>query len=529
MTTSSAPHLAGPFADEDWRADLACLAESSREASRTFAADAVLIAALAARVPRSRNDERGSTDWTSFLREVAVARRITDRAATSDVTIAVDLVRRMPIALALLEEGRLPVAQCKALVEETLHCEDTIASGVDEELSVRACNLAAWRVRQEVQRLLVSIDADATAARAARATAERDVQLTPMRDDQAEVCLFGPAVALTAWFTTLDARARTLRAAGDPRTLAQLRFDLAVARSTSTGSASHPAAPAPPAAPASTPTPAPTPTPTPTPAPAPALAFPTSPASLTAISDSYTDCRLSRPVQLLVHVPVTTALGLSNEPGWLEGCGWISAPQIRQLMPVAELRQVCTTDTGQVVDLADRATRPAPTPAAVRAALIEMATQPFAITDKTWRTEPRHDASAALDEFVAVRDRFCDGPTQSRVRAEACDDDHKQPYPEGPTAAWNLAARARRTHGLKHFGWTDVPTPTGTLWISPAGQLIQVDRYTAPPPGLAPEARLPDPDQLHHLEAELLRELAADELPPLVPPRRPSQDDPPPF
>lgn len=167
MTTIRPPHLAGPFADEDWRADLACLAESSREASRTFAADAVLIAALAARVPRSRNDERGSTDWTSFLREVAVARRITDRAATSDVTIAVDLVRRMPIALALLEEGRLPVAQCKALVEETLHCVDTIASGVDEELSVRACNLAAWRVRQEVQRLLVSIDADATAARAA--------------------------------------------------------------------------------------------------------------------------------------------------------------------------------------------------------------------------------------------------------------------------------------------------------------------------------------------------------------------------
>jgi len=59
--------------------------------------------------------------------------------------------------------------------------------------------------------------------------------------------------------------------------------------------------------------------------------------------------------------------------------------------------------------------------------------------------------------------------------------------------------------------------------------LIQVDRYTAPPPGLAPDARLPDPDQLHHLEAELLREFAADELPPLVPPRRPSQNDPPPF
>ncbi len=178
-------------------------------------------------------------------------------------------------------------------------------------------------------------------------------------------------------------------------------------------------------------------------------------------------------MQLLVHVPVTTTLGLGNEPGWLEGYGWISAPQVRQLLPVAELRQVCTTATGQVVDLADRVTRPPPTPGGVRAALVAMATRPFDITDKAWRVEPRHDPSPALDRFVAVRDRFCDGPTQPRVRAEACDDDHKQPYPDGPTAAWNLAARARRTHGLKHFGWTDIATPTGTLWISPAGQLVQ--------------------------------------------------------
>lgn len=535
MSTAVGSDLAGPFADEDWRADLASLADSAREASRTFAADAVLIASLAARIPRFAHDDRGSTHWTSFLREVAVARRITDRAATADVAIAVDLIRRCPTALGLLEEGRLPVAQCRALVEETMHCDDGTARSIDEELAVKACSLATWRVRQEVQRMLVSIDADAAAARAARATADRDVQLTPLRDDQAGVFLSGPAVALTAWFATLDTAARALRAAGDPRTLAQLRFDLAVAHGTTCASpVPAPApAPAPASAPASTPEPAAarmagwdwpwTSSPA---APTPA---PPAPSDLTADLTRYSDCRLARPVQMLIHVPVTTALGLSNEPGWLEGCGWISAPQVRQLLPVAELRQVCTTASGQVVDLADRVTRPPPTPGDVRAAVVAMATRPFDITDKTWRTEPRHDPSPSLDRFVAVRDRFCDGPTQPRVRAEACDDDHKQPYPDGPTAAWNLAARARRTHGLKHFGWTDIPTPTGTLWISPAGQLVQVDRYTPPQRPLSPDAELPGPDRLHQLEAELLRELGPDELPPLVPPRGPASDDPPPF
>ena len=64
-----------PFGSEAFRADLALLVESGREASRRFAADAVLLARLAGQVPREPGDERGGTAWTSFLREVAVARR----------------------------------------------------------------------------------------------------------------------------------------------------------------------------------------------------------------------------------------------------------------------------------------------------------------------------------------------------------------------------------------------------------------------------------------------------------------------
>ena len=160
--------LSRPFADPDCRADPATLAASTVEKSTTFASDVRLIAALAGRVPRTANDERGSTAWTSFVREVAVAQRMTDRAAATAVAVAVDLVRRFPTALSLLEEGRLPVDQGFALVEEALHCDDETARQVDDELALRACSLTAWRVRQEVQRLLLAVHADsaATARRA---------------------------------------------------------------------------------------------------------------------------------------------------------------------------------------------------------------------------------------------------------------------------------------------------------------------------------------------------------------------------
>jgi len=230
------------------------------------------------------------------------------------------------------------------------------------------------------------------------------------------------------------------------------------------------------------------------------------------------DRRQTRPVQILIHVPITTALGLSNEPGWLDGYGWINAPQCRQLLPDAELRQVCLSQTGQVVDLAPRTVRPDPTPHGVRDALLAMATQPFDITDAAWHTQAQHDPSDATADLVRIRDRFCDGPTGLLWPAHRSDLDHDHPYPDGPTAAWNLVCRARRTHRLKHHGWGPLRTATDTLWFSPGGQVIRVPHHQQPPPELDPDAYLPDPQALHDLETELLRPPTRDDEPPQPPP-----------
>ena len=146
------------------------------------------------------------------------------------------------------------------------------------------------------------------------------------------------------------------------------------------------------------------------------------------------DRRASRPVQLLVHVPVTTLLGLANEPGYLKGYGWIGAPQCRQLLPTAELRQVCADDHGMVIDLAERAVRAGLTPGAARAALLRMATKAFSITDAASKAVEAHDPPPHMAELIRIRDRFCDGPTGTQVPAARCELDQAVPHPDGPTA-----------------------------------------------------------------------------------------------
>jgi len=214
---------------------------------------------------------------------------------------------------------------------------------------------------------------------------------------------------------------------------------------------------------------------------------------------------MSRPVRAHILVPVETSLGLSNEPAWLDGYGWISAPTSRQLLLDAELRRACVqAGTGQLVDLAAHDLRPPGTPQGLRDSLLTMILADLECDDVGWREEPRHDPSDRLRDYVRLRDRFCDGPTGARVSSRRADLDHDTPWPDGPTAAWNLTARGRRTHQHKHNGWTPLRTPTSTLWLSPAGQLIETPRHTTPPPGIDTDGdqppQLPDPDELHLLD-----------------------------
>ena len=454
-----------PWLRDDFRAGLTELREDAAAEARAFAARARVLARLAAQVPRCAGDERGATPWTSFRREVAVARSCSDRAAATDVRHAQRLTSVLTRTLALLETGAVTVQRARAFVTEVEPYDDDVVRTLDAELSHRLALLPPWRIVQEVRRRVLALDAEAAAARAAVKTATRGVTFAPDADDQAVVVLTGPAVPLQRWYDGLDRAARAQKAAGDERPLDALRFDLA-----------------------------------------------------TAAGDR--DPR-RRPVQAMVVVPVETALGLSNEPAWLDGYGWLSAPATRTLLVDAELRQVCAqARTGAVLEVAARAVRPPPDADGVRQALVEMVLDDGALTDLPVEEQARYEPSDPLSRFVRLRDRACDGPTGAQVSARRCDLDHERPWPDGPTAAWNLVARSRRTHGLKHLGWTPLRTAASTFWCSPAGQVVEVPRHTTAPPGIDRHACLPPPslpDARALAEVDRSALTAADELPPWLP------------
>ncbi len=91
----------------------------------------MLLASLAARVRREPGDERGGTAWTSFLREVPVARRTSDVAAGQDVFTGCRLIECHPASLAPLQTGAMRIAQAGKLIEATRHCEPAVARDDD--------------------------------------------------------------------------------------------------------------------------------------------------------------------------------------------------------------------------------------------------------------------------------------------------------------------------------------------------------------------------------------------------------------
>ena len=475
----------GPFDDPRWRADLGLLSESMRSAAVQWALDARTIARLAAGVPRSPNDDRGGTPWTSFMREVAVARRIGDRAAHAEVAVSLALIERHPRTLRLLERGEVPAHRARVLVEQCQGHTDEVVAAVEESLAGQLGSLTPTRLGQEIERIALRLDADAAARKEAVATADRTASRRSRPDAQAEVVLTGPAAAVQRWWDALTDRARALKAAGDPRSLGALRFDLAITTDPRTGTASDPLLAALGISGG--------------------IADPTS--TTGGLSPALTDdARCSRPVQARIDVPAATALGLSDEPGWLDGHGWISAPLSRQLLTIAELLKACVAPhSGQLIDLADRVVRPRLTAHALRDAIRTMVLTPHELRDLVTDPQPQHDPSPALEAFVQARDRFCDGPTGTQVPARRTDTDHHQPWPHGPTAASNLMSRSGRTHQLKHAGWRPVRDGTGTTWTSPAGQVVHAPAHHHPPDPLQPGTALPDPQQLAAADAALLR------------------------
>ena len=472
------------------RAGLDALAELCAQEARVFAGQVAQLEALAALAAL----ERRETGVEQFLvMEVAGTCGWGQGAAAGRLADAHVLSTCLPQSLALLADGAWTVPAAKALLWGTRACREAVAQEVERRL-LALPDVLTWspaQVRRHVADLVLEVEAEldgpVTAEREADAAEGRRVGVRPEPDAMSSVWALLRAEQGRGFALGLDELARRQAEVdaqhGTARTADQRRADLLAGLP---GLALHVweacgGLPGPGALDDAT-----------------AAALRTLPAAAHPA------------VQLVVHVPLASALGRSEQPADLDGHGPISAATARRLLPGAALRRLLVdAATGRPVHVDSRTTPAAGSHAAAQRVLLSWAAEAGhagtvraagagALDDGARAgqetsvggeelladvTEPQYVPSRPLDRLVRLRDRSCTGPGCSRP-ARVCDLDHRDPWPLGATSADNLGALSRRCHNAKtHGGWRLRRDRDGTtVWTSPLGRTYRRAAPWRPPP-----------------------------------------------
>jgi len=328
------------------------------------------------------NDDDHAT--RSIPDEIAMELHISSRYASDQLELANELPERLPDTFAALQQGRIDVVKARALHEITAQMDLEDARRVEAKVLPTAETRTVAQLRARARYHRDRIDPHAAEARRMWAKRERRVCFRP-GDGEGQLTALGEGDRLYQAWIVLDVLAHQLRAAGDERDLDALRFDL----------------------------------------------------MLDMILGKF-DSRVQ--VHAYLHVPATTAAGITNDPGILEGYGAVTAERCRELMQGSALWQRVFTVpiAGTVKDVDRRTYRP----------------------------------PGGLAEYVKVRDHTCIAPG-CLTPAHRCQVDHTVPWAEGGcTCAQNLDPLCPRHHRLRHLaGWTITQTEEGTYdWTSPVGQ-----------------------------------------------------------
>ena len=163
----------------------------------------------------------------SLRSEVSCALRIPERTVQALFGEARMLVRDLPVTMAALRAGQISYRHAQVVVDEGaglapghLATFERLAVPVAATSTVTAFGRSARRLRE-------GLDPSTIDERTKTAVEQREVTLTPARDGMGDLNLHLPMHEAQAIFSRATELAMRLRAADDPRTLAQLRADVA--------------------------------------------------------------------------------------------------------------------------------------------------------------------------------------------------------------------------------------------------------------------------------------------------------------
>ncbi|KAA9156762.1 DUF222 domain-containing protein [Amycolatopsis acidicola] len=318
--------------------------------------------------------------------EISLELHITRHAATAQLAVADALVTRLPRTLAEIEAGNADLHTAGKVHEVTSALSDDKCLEVDVLLAPRLAGRDATQVRRAARDLVNRIDPDGATARATRRREDRRVRIVHEDNAMATLSAYLPVEAAAAGYTRIDRIARQRRTGGDERTLDQLRADI------------------------------------------------------------FTDVLLGKEhggaaATVFLHVPIGTALGVTEHGAVLEGHGPIPGSIARDILnnPASVWKKVLTDPASGAVRDVGRKTRRPP---------------------------------AAVQDFVRARDREC-GVRHCHRPAHHSHLDHTRRWRHrGSTSTRNLHALCPHHNRLREQpGWevlfddttgeTTITTPAG--------------------------------------------------------------------
>lgn len=451
----------------------------------------------------------GASTLTSA--EFGVALSLGAGGADRLVATSAALAARLPDTLAALDRGEISWSKATVVAERTAGLTPELSRRVEESVLPGAGARTPARHAEAVRRAVDRIDPAGAAERRRRAACDIALIRTHVGDGMGELFARLPSEDLDAVWTGADAWARRAKAAGDARTLDQLRVAALVRWATSFLShgdstvcddvceslrephGGEPSAGNDAAA---------------------GNNEPVSPA-IGSVAAARPPTRHGRPVAIRVLWDLPSLLGIAEHPGELADSGaTLSAETVRAMVADGvELRRLLFDEaTGELVDLSARSFSLPPTTRAAHRAPVELH---ILMSTSEWRAvqagddpEPAaavetapppiramlaapltaaelehkpdaYPAPAALADFVATRDRHPANPGAGLSAAHASDLDHVVPVRNGgKTVRDNLATATRRWHRLRTLGgWTVRRVGRGWQWTSPLGRTTTTRPY----------------------------------------------------
>lgn len=401
-------------ADLDGSGAVAALMEAARLESWAAAKKAQ----LTARIHQTIQDElpeklHGTVTGENLARSSAVSEigcslHLAERTAGFLLVDSENLVHRLPATLAALAAGDLDYQRARTIVNQAEGLPERVLPLFEAALLERAGEQTNPQLGSSARRLREKLHPESFAERKAKAAQDRSLQFRPAEDGMAYLEAFLPAEAALAAYNSITAAAIRAQGPDEPRTLTQLRADLAVdyllgaftAGTAGTSGESTPGGPKP---------------------------------------GSVKPGAPKLKAQIMVMVPMLTMLGLTDDPAELDGYGPIPADSARELAGDQPVWYRLLTDPASGVP-------------------VKLDRNSYRIPESTRR-------------WLQIRDGNCRFPGCGR-QARFTDADHTIPYPKGPSDEANLACLCPKHHVLKHRArWKPTQTGNGTLaWESPAGR-----------------------------------------------------------